>query len=35
MKTFTNILENQTHAQLYSICDIYVQNSLVNSVTDC
>lgn len=33
-KRITNIPKNQLYAQLYSTCDDYVQNSLVNSVTD-
>ena len=33
-KRITNILENQLHAQLYSSCDDYNHNSLVNYVTD-
>lgn len=33
-KRTTNIPKNQLYAQLYSTCDEYVQNSLVNSVTD-
>ena len=33
-KRITNIPETQLHAQLYSCCDDYVQNSLVNTITD-